>query len=90
MDWNDNGRGMMSGYGSAYHVLGMIAMVLFFALLVWILLRFVGPSARSENSTKSSSKSSESSAALEHLDMRLAKGELPVEEYKVLKEHLLK
>ena len=88
MDWNDNGRGMMDGYGSGagYHILGLIAMMVFFALLVWILFRFVGPKTHSENSAKSS----DSSVALEHLDMRLAKGELPVEEYKVLKEHLQK
>ena len=90
MDWNDNGRGMIDGFGSGYHIVGMIAMVAFFALLVWILLRFVGPSSHSENSAKGSGKSSEPSAALEHLDMRLAKGELPAEEYIVLKEYLLK
>ena len=92
MNWNDNGRGMMDGYGSgsAYHIHGMIAMVAFFALLVWILFRFVGPKSQSDGSPKGSNKGADSTAALEHLDMRLAKGELPVEEYKVLKEHLQK
>ncbi len=92
MNWNDNGRGMMDGYGSGagYHILGMIAMVAFFALLVWILFRFVGPKSQSDGSPKGSNKGADSTAALEHLDMRLAKGELPVEEYKVLKEHLQK
>jgi len=87
MDWNDSGRGMMNGSG--YAIFGTIAMVLFFAVLVWVLVRMVGHSSQSNSQPSSPVKNSVSGEALDHLNMRLAKGEIAVEEYNVLKQHLL-
>ena len=87
MNWYGNGYGMMDSLGSS--IIGMILMVALFILGVWVIVRIVErgshnhPHGESLNHSKNSS-----TAAIEHLDMRLAKGEISADEYVTLKKHL--
>ena len=65
-------------------------MVIFFLVLIWVIFRVVDHGAHSERHHGNSENSKPSSAALDFLNMRLAKGEVSAEEYTVLKEHLQK
>ena len=86
MDWYGNGYGM---HNSGYAIFGMVFMVVLFILGVWVIVRIVDrgshnhPHGERLNHSKNSS-----TAALEHLDMRLAKGEISADEYVTLKKHL--
>lgn len=88
MDWYDSGRGMMNGTG--YAIFGMVLMVLFFLLIIWVIFRVVEHDSHSDRYHGNIDVSKSASPALEHLNMRLARGEVSVEEYVILKEHLLK
>lgn len=87
MDWYDNGGGMMNGSG--YAIFWMVLMAVFFVLLVWLFFRLVDHGSHSNTHHGSTVESKGSSPALEHLNMRLAKGEVSAEEYATLKPHLL-
>ena len=92
MGWYNNGDGMMNGSG--YAIFAMILMLLFFVVLIWVVVRTVDHGSHSgrhgDHSHRSdgSGRSDHSSEALAHLNMRLAKGEIPADEYNALKEHL--
>ena len=88
MDWYDNGGGMMNGSG--YAIFWMVLMAVFFVLLVWLIFRVVDHGAHSDRHHGSVVESKGLSPAVEHLNMRLAKGEVSAEEYVTLKGHLLK
>ena len=68
----------------------MVLMAVFFVLLVWLIFRVVDHGSHSDRHHGSVVESKGSSLAVEHLNMRLAKGEVSAEEYVTLKEHLLK
>lgn len=86
MGWNNNGDGMMNGSG--YAIFAMILMLLFFVILIWVVVRTVDHGSHSGRHSDHSHRSDHSPEALAHLNMRLAKGEIPVDEYNTLKEHL--
>jgi len=88
MNWYDNGQGMMNG--SAYGIIGMFIMVLFFIGLVWIIVSFTQHGSKSGHHHQGPMGGTNSSAALDHLNMRLAKGDISSEDYLNLKEHLAK
>lgn len=88
MGWYDGRDGMMNGSG--YAIFGLIAMVLFFLALVWLIVKIVGHGSDSHGHHVAAHQDKTSSQALDHLNMRLAKGEIAPDEYLVLKEHLLK
>lgn len=88
MDWYDNGGGMMNGSG--YAIFGMILMLILFAVLIWVIFRVVDHGSHVERHHGLADTSKSSTLALEHLNMRLAKGEVSVDEYAILKEHLTK
>ena len=88
MDWYDNGSGMMNGSG--YAIFGMILMIILFAVLIWVIFRVVDHGSHVERHHGPADTSKSSTLALEHLNMRLAKGDISVEEYAILKEHLMK
>ncbi len=87
MNWYDNGGGMMGDSG--YAIFGVIFMLIFALVLIWVVIRVIDRGSNSSGHSKNANRHGNSSEALEHLNMRLAKGEIPVEEYKLLKEHLL-
>ena len=92
MGWYSNGDGMMNGSG--YAIFGMVLMVLFFVVLIWVVVRMVDHGSHSGRHSDHShrwdgpDRSDHSSEALAHLNMRLAKGEIPADEYNALKDHL--
>jgi len=86
MGWYNNGDGMM--YGSGYAIFGMILMFLFLVVIVWVIVRMIDHGSHSGRHSDHSHRSDHSPEALAHLNMRLAKGEIPVDEYNTLKEHL--
>ena len=88
MGWYNDGYGMMNGSGFA--IFGIILMVLFVTLLVWAIVRTVDHGSHSGRHNMDSHQAHHSSEALAHLDMRLAKGEIPADEYAALKAHLKK
>ncbi len=88
MNWYDNGNGMMNGSG--YAIFGLAAMFIFFGILAWVIVKMVGHDSHSGAHHDHSNHSRNSSEALDHLNMRLAKGEIQPEEYTILKSHLSK
>ena len=88
MGWYNDGYGMMNGSG--YAIFGMILMVLFVTILVWVVVRTVDHGSHSGRHSMDSNQPHPSSEALAHLNMRLAKGEIPADEYAALKAHLKK
>ena len=88
MGWYDDRGGMMNG--SAYAIFGLIAMVLFISTLVWLIVKIVGHGSDSGRHTEAVTQNKTSNPVLDHLNMRLAKGEIAPDEYLVLKEHLTK
>ena len=74
--------------GSGYAIFGMILMVLFLVVIVWVIVRMVDHGSHSDRHSDHSHRSDHSSEALAHLNMRLAKGEIPADEYNALKDHL--
>jgi uncharacterized membrane protein len=88
MGWYSNGDGMMNGSGFA--IFGMVLMVLFFGILVWVIVRTIEHGSHQNRHSFDSHQPHYSSEALGHLDMRLAKGEISPEEYNSLKGHIKK
>ena len=88
MNWygNGNGYGMMDSPG--YAIFGMIFMVILFILAVWIIVRIVERGSHNHPHIGNLKHSESGPAALEVLDMRLAKGEISADEYLALKKHL--
>jgi uncharacterized membrane protein len=83
MNWNDYGYHPM--HSSGYWFFAMILMFLFFGIVVWSIIRIVD---RSLHSRQQEPKSALLPTALEVLDLRLAKGEISLEDYVVAKSHL--
>lgn len=88
MYWNNDGQGMMNGSGYALFAIGF--MIIFFLFLIWLIFRVVDHGSHSHRHDLHQDKSNNSSAAQEHLNMRLARGDISTEEYAILKEHLRK
>jgi uncharacterized membrane protein len=59
-------------------------------VIAWIFATIFGRSSMMGHDHGRHSHGKNTSPALEHLHMRLAKGEISPEEYAILKEHLLK
>lgn len=88
MNWNDSGNGMMNSWG--YATGAMILMVLFFVGLFLIINNVAQHGSRHDHHHEGPSSMRHSSEAVDHLNMRLAKGDISPEEYSVLKGHLSK
>jgi uncharacterized membrane protein len=88
MTWYDSRNGMMSGTG--YTIFSSIVIVVLFVVMVWIIIKIIEHGAHISRNHESSNHDRSSSAAMDHLNMRLATGEISVEDYTILKEHLLK
>ena len=86
MNWYGNGYGMMDSPGSS--IIGMILMVALFILGVWVIVRIVERGSHNHPHGGNFKHSDSGPAALEVLDMRLAKGEISADEYLALKKHL--
>ncbi len=86
MGWYDDRGGMM--YGSGYAIFGLLIMVLFISTFVWLIIKIVGHGSDSSRHQLSPHQEKASSQALDHLNMRLAKGEISPEEYTTIKSHL--
>ena len=83
-------HGLMSCFGIVSFAIGMLAFLALIIIAIAIIVRVIRHRNTVFHMHGNYNKPDSTSAAIEILNSRLAKGELTVEEYKVLKEEIIK